>query len=146
MKQFIRYMFFGVTTTLVNLGVLFVFKQSGFTNTDYGYTLANAIAWAASVICAYITNRIWVFDSKNKGTVRIAIEALKFFLGRVFTGLFEIFLPTPVSHWFEEGLTIRIMNRELYFDNQWIAKILVCILVILMNYFISKLLVFRNKK
>lgn len=144
-KQFIKYVFFGITTTIVNLVVFYFLKKSGMTQTDLGLTAANGIAWVIAVIYAYITNKIWVFESKNKDLRFVLREAAAFFLGRVFSGLFEIFLPTPLSHVFEKGITINFAGKEYFFDDQWIAKIIVCVIVIVLNYIISKLLVFRKK-
>ena len=145
-KQFVKYIFFGITTTMVNLVVFYFLKKSGMTDTDAGLTIANGIAWVIAVIYAYITNKLWVFESKNRELKFVLREAAAFFMGRVFSGLFEIFLPTPLSHLFEKGLRFSLFGKEFFFDDQWIAKIIVCVIVIILNYVISKLLVFRKKE
>ncbi len=146
MKQFIKYFFFGITTTLVNFLVFSVMKAAGVTATDLGLTITNALAWVIAVIYAYITNKIWVFESKNIEKKFVIKEAATFFAGRIFSGIFEILLPTPLTKVFKNGLTISLLGKEIFLDDQWIAKILVCGLVILLNFIISKLIVFRNEK
>lgn len=145
MKQFISYIFFGITTTLVNYVVFFIFKKAGITSTDFGLTIANAIAWLTAVAYAYVTNKLWVFESKNIEPAFVVKEAFKFVLGRLFSGLFEIFLPIPLTHLFSKGISLKLAGFEMYFDAQWTAKIIVSAIVIILNYCISKLLVFRNK-
>lgn len=146
MKQFIKYFFFGITTTLVNFLVFFVMKAAGVTATDLGLTITNALAWVIAVIYAYVTNKIWVFESKNIEKKFVIKEAMTFFAGRIFSGIFEILLPTPLTKLFKNGLTISLPGKEIFLDDQWVAKLLVCGLVILMNFIISKLIVFRNEK
>ncbi len=145
MKQIISYIFFGITTTLVNFAVVFVFKKMGVTATDAGFMLTNAIAWVAAVTYAFITNKLWVFESKNKEPLFVAKEAVKFVLGRIFSGIFEILLPTPLSHIFKNGIEIKFAGAEIFLDSQWTAKIIVSIIVIILNYIISKLIVFRKR-
>lgn len=146
MKQFIKYIFFGITTTLVNLLVFSIMKAAGATATDLGLTITNALAWVIAVIYAYITNKIWVFESKNREKKFVVREAGKFFAGRVFSGVFEILLPTPLTRLFKNGLTISLPGKEIFLDDQWVAKILVCGLVIILNFIISKLIVFKSKE
>lgn len=146
MKQFIKYIFFGITTTIVNLLVFSIMKAGGVTATELGLTFANALAWVVAVIYAYITNKVWVFESKNREKRFIIKEAAKFFTGRIFSGIFEILLPTPLTRLFKDGLTISLPGKEIYLDDQWVAKILVCGLVIVLNYIISKLMVFKKKE
>lgn len=144
-KQLIKYVFFGITTTLVNFVVFYILKKAGMTSTSLGLTAANGIAWVIAVIYAYITNKLWVFESENREFRFVLIEGAKFFAGRIFSGIFEIFLPTPLSAVIKQGFKISLFGKEMYFDNQWIAKVLVSVLVIILNFVISKLLVFNKK-
>ncbi len=60
-KELIAYVFFGVLTTIVNFITYFLFASVFGIN----YLISNIIAWFVSVLFAYITNRIWVFESKS---------------------------------------------------------------------------------
>ena len=60
-KELIAYVFFGVLTTIVNFITYFLFASVFGIN----YLISNIIAWFVSVLFAYITNRIWVFESKK---------------------------------------------------------------------------------
>lgn len=62
-KELILYVFFGGLTTLVNLGTFALLAEMLHMN----YIPATVISWIISVLFAYITNRIWVFESKVTG-------------------------------------------------------------------------------
>lgn len=144
-KTIILYLTFGVLTTAANLLVFYLLKRSGLTATDEGNTLANAIAWASALVFAFVTNKLFVFRSHVESTKQFLIEAAKFVGGRVISGLFEITLPTPLSHVFGEGIYLKLGGKTVQFDGQWEAKIFVSIFVIVLNYIFSKFIVFRKK-
>ena len=84
-REITSYIIFGVLTTLVNIFtysflVLFV---------DLNYLISNIVAWIISVIFAYITNRKWVFESKNENILK---EFSLFISGRVFVGILDMAL------------------------------------------------------
>ena len=64
-KELIAYVFFGVLTTIVNFITYFLFEGVFGIN----YLISNIIAWFVSVLFAYITNRIWVFESKDDNII-----------------------------------------------------------------------------
>ena len=71
-KEFTFYMIFGVLTTLVNILVyLFFAKICGVY-----YVTSNILAWFFSVLFAYVTNRIWVFESENSGILDTGLMIL----------------------------------------------------------------------
>jgi len=145
LRQGVSYVLYGVLTSFVNLATFYLFKKSGFTATALGYTIANGVAWMLAVIFAFITNKLFVFNSKSWKKEVVVGEAVKFLAGRLFSGVFEILLPTPVALWAKGGVTISFGNGIYHLDNQWVAKILVSILVIIMNFVISKFFVFKAK-
>ncbi len=145
-REGVFYLIFGVLTTLVNYAVFFIFKKAGVTDTDAGLTFANAVAWIAAVAFAFFTNKKWVFNSKTSGLKETVAEAAKFVGGRLFTGIFEIVLPTPLSKLFKKGFDFSLFGKEIVIDGQWIAKILVSVLIIVLNYIISKFIVFKKDK
>jgi len=124
----ILYLFFGGMTTLIN-----VISYALFTRIcGLGTTASTALAWVAAVIFAYLTNRIWVFRSRARGAADIFKEASSFFGARFFSGFLEI----AIMFVFVEKLGL----------NDWIMKILSTVIVIILNYFFSKLWIFRKKK
>ena len=131
--QIIVYLFFGVTTTAVNWCIytpLHTFLQVNM-------TLANAIAWFGAVLYAFVTNKLFVFGSKSMQPKVLLQEGFKFFAARMFSGLFEILLPT--------GLFYVGLDQPFFGIQGGVAKVVVSILVIVMNYLLSKFLVFQNK-
>ena len=77
-KELVLYIIFGVLTTIVNIVVYFFFTKLCGVN----YIISNIIAWFLSVLFAYVTNRIWVFESENTNLIK---EAVLFFGGRLFS-------------------------------------------------------------
>ena len=61
-KEIITYVLFGVLSTIVNFGAFYIFNLilgSSF------YLATNIIAWFFAVAFAYVTNKLWVFESKS---------------------------------------------------------------------------------
>lgn len=123
-KEIIMYLIFGVLTTVVNIVVYYLFSNIIHMN----YLFSNAMAWFLSVLFAYITNRKYVFNSNSE---QIFKEALSFFSSRLATGLLDMFLM-----WF-------LVNFNLL--NDVLSKIVVNVIVVILNYILSKLIVFKNK-
>ena len=133
-REIIMYLIFGVSTTLVNW-IVYTLLVS-IANTDV--TPANAIAWFAAVIFAYITNKLYVFESKSWKVTVLAHEIISFFGARIASGVFEIFLPE---------LLMKIgLDQAIFGIEGFAAKLVVSVLVIVLNYIFSKLFVFKNKK
>ena len=125
MKHYISYIFFGVLTTLVDWGVLFLFRTF---LPVIDKNIANAIAILTSIIFAYFTNRRYVFKSVEKSKFR---EFMKFLLSRGYTFLFQV-----VAFWiFATWLGL----------NEYAVKLVISIVVIILNYVISRFYVFRAK-
>lgn len=123
----ITYLIFGVLTTVVNyLVYLPVYNLLGLSA-----ALSNAIAWVAAVTFAYLTNKPFVFKSHDWSAKTVIPELTKFVSCRVASGVMEtliIFLAVDVMGW--DG-------------NIW--KLATSVLVVILNYFGSKLLVFTKK-
>lgn len=120
-KELTLYVIFGVLTTVVNIVVYLLFAKFLAVN----YIISNIVAWFLSVLFAYITNRIWVFESKN---TNIFNEIFLFFGGRLFSG----FLDTGLMYLFIDVLLIHDV----------ITKFIVQAIVVIINYFFSKFIVF----
>lgn len=132
-KEIIMYLFFGVTTTIVNWVIYICLIKVGSMT-----VVANMIAWLGAVSYAFITNKLFVFESKSMSPDVVLKEGISFFMARMFSGVFEIIGP--------EVLMSAGMHQQLFGIKGFVAKIVISVLVIIMNYVLSKLLVFRNKK
>ena len=130
-KQIILYLFFGVTTTVVNWCIYAPLHDL----LQVDMTLSNAAAWLGAVLYAFITNKLFVFESKSM-TAKVQ-EGAKFLGSRVLSGAVEILLPTAL---YAIGL-----KQALFGIEGGIAKALVSVIIIVLNYVLSRFLVFRKK-
>lgn len=124
-KETISYLFFGVLTTLVNLAV---YSLGDFSGLDY--RVSNVAAWIISVIFAYVTNKLFVFESTSWRLPVLTREFISFVSCRLLSGIFE--------------MAALIALVELLMINKFIAKVIISIIVVLMNYVFSKLFIFKN--
>ena len=131
-KEVILYLFFGVTTTVVNWAV-YALMNAAF---KADMTVSNAAAWFVAVLYAFVTNKIFVFESKSLAPKLILTEGLKFISARLVSGAVEILLPTAMVALGMEGTLFGLQGG--------IAKAAVSVLVIALNYVFSKWLVFRK--
>lgn len=127
-KDIILYLIFGGLTTVVNFIVYFIMTDLF----KVFEILSNGVAWFISVLFAYITNKLYVFESKTSNFRKMLKEFISFFLSRAFTGiLFDILLFSLMFNVFK--------------INDIVTKFIVQIVVIVSNYIFSKLIVFRKK-
>lgn len=127
-REMVSYLFFGVLTTAVSFVTYMAFERLIGLDT----VTSNVISWVISVAFAYITNRIYVFKSKKIGLANIVTEVGAFFASRLFSGVIE----TLIMFVFVDKLG--------YYDV--LVKAVATVIVIVLNYILSKLLVFRKKK
>lgn len=125
-KEVILYLIFGVLTTLVNFLTYILFARCF----DINLTVSNAVAWIVSVLFAYVTNKIWVFESKSTKIKTVVIEMISFIGCRIVSGMLDIAM-------------FYIMVERCHM-NDIIVKIIISIFVIVLNYIFSKLLIFKN--
>lgn len=123
-KEVIMYLIFGVLTTLVNIITYYISTKIFLIN----YQISNIIAWIISVTFAFITNKLYVFESKTND--RILKEVISFYSLRLFSLVIDIF-------------TMYIMVSLLSVDDL-IAKIIANVIVIVINYITSKLITFKK--
>lgn len=127
-QEAISYLFWGFAAFLLGTGLFYVFANVwGFYE-----QIANVLSWVICVIFAYLTNRTFVFKSKVKGLKNIFIEFKDFIAARVLTLVMEN--------------AILFVMIDLMDRNNMIAKIVGQVVVIVSNYFLSKLWIFRKKK
>lgn len=124
-KEVILYIVFGVFTTIVNLGSFYIMNSL----LDWEENLSNFIAILLAVLFAYITNKDLVFHSNAKSIRSRVSQFLKFIIGRAFTMVVE----------FVGG----VLLFQLPIPNI-ITKALLTIVVIILNFFISKFFAFKK--
>ncbi len=132
-KEIINYLIFGVLTTIVSLATKYLLlftildAQNGFE-----LQIAVTVSWIVACTFAYITNRIWVFESKSK---QILKEAIKFYMSRLVTLGLEMLIMFIF-------VTLLGLN-----SNTWVIvwTIVAQVVIIIGNYVLSKLVVFKNK-
>ncbi|WP_125713178.1 GtrA family protein [Companilactobacillus kedongensis] len=127
-KDTIPYLFFGVLTTLVNIVGFWFFNYIVGMN----YQIANVIAYFVSVVFAYVTNKLWVFDSHTDTTKAFLLEMGSFFL---FRG----------GSWVIDQGTMMI-GVSLLHMNDLIVKFIANVVVVILNYIFSKFIIFRKKE
>ena len=128
-KEIINYLIFGVLTTVVSLAVYYICVYT-FLNPENVVQLqiANIISWVAGVAFAYVTNRKFVFESKEENKLK---EAGKFVTSRITTLLMD--------------MVIMFIGVTLCKFNDKIIKLISQVVVIVMNYLLSKIIVFKKK-
>lgn len=127
-KEIINYLIFGVLTTIVSLLTYYILVLTILNpNNPLELQIANVISWITCVTFAYITNRKYVFNSKDKNIIN---EIIKFFSSRLTT----LFLDMIIMY---------IFVTKLQFNDK-IIKLIAQIIIIILNYILSKLLVFKK--
>lgn len=141
-KELITYVIFGVLTTLVNFFAFWIFTK--IFGEDL-YLVNNAIAWVVGVVFAYITNKLFVFESKSWDLKVITKEITGFLGARIFSFLVEeggMFLFVSVLGLGEKSLTL----LGFTITGQFIVKILLAVIVVVMNYVFSKFFIFKSSE
>ena len=128
-REQINYLIVGGLTTVVSL-VTYWLCVSIFLNAEDPLQLqvANVISWICAVTFAYFTNRRFVFFSQEQNRIR---EAGKFFLSRLTTLAME--------------MAIMALGVSVLRINDKVVKLVAQIIIIIANYVLSKLLVFRRE-
>lgn len=127
-KEIINYLIVGVLTTIVSLSTyyLLVFTILNPKN-SIQLQIANIVSWIVSVAFAYVTNRKYVFESKEKNKLK---EAGMFFSARVLTLLLDMAIMFV-------GVTVLHLNDKIF-------KLISQVAITISNYLISKLFVFKK--
>lgn len=131
-KEQILYLAFGIIVTLVNWVVYTVLVAV----VNLGITASNFVAWVAAVVTAFITNKLFVFESKSTDKKSVLKEAAAFLLSRISTGIFEVVAPSIL---FLIGLDGMLFGIDGFY-----AKLIVSVIVVILNYILSKKIVFKK--
>lgn len=126
-EESILYLFFGGATFVVSV-VTYTLFSAGM---HWSYTVAYVASWFLAVLFAYLTNRIWVFRSKVTDLAGVLREVWQFYLARIVTG---------VIGWLILAFGVRILGQ-----NDLIWNGIQNVFVILANYVLSKLYIFKEK-
>lgn len=132
-KEIFNYLVVGVLTTVVSLGtkwgLLFTILDA---NDALELQISVIVSWICAVLFAYVANRIFVFNSKNKNILK---EMISFFGARVLTLVMEM-----VIMWF----FVTLLRLD---TNTWVViwTFVTQVLIMVFNYIFSKLFVFKKK-
>ena len=124
-REALLYLFFGGCTTLVNIVAFYIIRKFGVST-----YITNIIAWFLSVVFAFITNKLFVFESKNTSIKDSFKECFSFFLFRVISLVFD--------------MGIMYLLIDLLNINEMVSKVFSNIFVIIINYVFSKLFIFKK--
>ena len=124
MIHILKYLIFGVLTTIISIGSFWLLIK--FTTIEEN--VCNILSIAIGILAAYVLNREYVFESKEKNIFK---EFTKFVMSRILSSLFDIIM----FFIFATCLTL----------NEMVVKIVISICVVIINYVLSKLLVFKQK-
>lgn len=125
-EEGINYLIFGFLAFVLNYVLYFVFADA----VSMHYMAATVLSWVLTVVFAYWTNRTFVFKSQNKETASVLVEFVSFIGARVATELLEIVL--------------MYVMVDMCSINDKIAKLVCQVLVILANYVLSKIWIFKD--
>lgn len=127
-RETISYLIFGVLTTLVDWLSYWYMRQMGI-----DYRVATADAWVAAVLFAFVTNKLFVFNSWNLRPKKVWQEFVPFVICRTATGVFTM-------------VAMIVMVDGLGITQDFICKVVVSGISLILNYLFSKLFIFKGNK
>ncbi len=127
-KQIFLYLFFGGVTTVVNIVAFFI----SYEILEINSIVSTVLAWVAAVAVAYITNKIYVFESVTTTFMELIREITAFLSCRVLSLGADVF--------------IMWLFKEVLGYNAVLVKIMANFIVVVMNYIFSKLFIFKGEK
>ena len=122
-KEAVNYLIVGVLTTVVSIVSYNIFR---FVISNY--LICTILSWVVAVLFAYVTNRTFVFHSKEKNIIKEFIEF-------IFSRLLSLLAEVAIMYVLVDFLTI----------GDRISKLIVQVIIIILNYVFSKLFVFKSK-
>lgn len=140
-REMFDYLFFGVMTTVVNLGSFALCEKVLGTKLSL---LSNIIAWIVAVIFAFVTNKFIVFRSKSTDTKTLSKEFISFTGARLVTlGIEEAGLLFSQFLLHADEKIFHIASLEI--TGTMVTKLLLAVIVVILNYIFSKLFIFKEK-
>ena len=125
-EEGINYLIFGFLAFVLNYILYFLFADA----MQMHYMAATVLSWVLTVVFAYWTNRTFVFKSQNKDTGSVVKEFVSFIGARIATEVLE--------------LVLMYVMVDLLSINDKISKLVCQVLVILANYVLSKIWIFKD--
>lgn len=119
------YLFFGGLATVVNI----VSYQVAFSVFSLNWSIANVISWICSVLFAFVTNRLWVFNTHTKGLAVVG-EFIKFIIARLVS--------------FGMDMALMFLLIDILVANGLVAKVITQVVVVVANYVFSKVFIFKK--
>ena len=126
-REVLGYLFFGVATTLVNMGVCFICNNA----LQIDYKVSNAIGWFISVLFAFVTNKYFVFESKHEDKTGFFKEMVLFYWYRILSFIIDMAM-------------MIVLIDYLHTGDFW-AKMVTQVVVVVLNYFFSKFFIFKKE-
>ena len=153
-KHIVLYFTFGIGTTIISLGsyylfrILFpnaesappwlqwIFKITAALHIESSTVLPVLLSWILANLFSFFTNRVLVFESQARNFFRVMLELGKFFASRIATLIVDTIIMFLL-------VDLQNIHGGLY---EFCAKIFSNIIVLILNYILSKIFVFRKKK
>ena len=127
-RETVLYVLFGTLTAAVNLSVYFVLNWTFRVN----YMVSNISAWVATVLFAYVTNKLFVFRTKSGSWKELGREFVRFVNSRIISGGAD------------QALMWLLVGMLLF--NSSIIKVVNSGVVVALNYILSKLMIFKPRE
>ena len=124
-KSILMYLFFGICTTVINIVTYWIF----YIYLDFPNILSTIFSWIISVLFAYITNKLWVFESRSFDKKVLVREITTFFGARFISGVID--------------LGIMFVFVDILFSPAMVVKFISNMFVVIFNYIASKLVIFK---
>jgi putative flippase GtrA len=162
-REILTYLVTGVLATLISWGsyppllklFVYLFGENNsihiIKDFDINILTASFFSWLFAFSFAFITNKIWVFESKSWERKLVTKEFFGFLASRAFTGVLEVvcvplFVTIGLDGLFTTILQKLHINIAVLYSDGMCSKIAVSVIVVILNYVFSKLFVFKNKK
>lgn len=162
-REIWTYLVAGVLATIISWGTyplflkLFVkaFGENNivhiFKDIDINVFLASLLSWICAFSFAFLTNKLWVFESKSWEKKLALKEFITFLSSRAFTGILEVlcvplFVSVGLDAFFTAILSKLHINIAVLYASGMCSKIAVSVIVVILNYVFSKLFVFNKPK
>ena len=129
-REIIVYVIVGGLTTVVNFVIFYLCKITVGTSTAFTMNLANFLAWVVAVLFAFVTNKLYVFESKSMERKVLFKEFTSFVAARVFSLGAEVVI-----------MNVGVLGLHI---PDMICKLFAQVVIILMNYFFSKFVIFKK--
>lgn len=122
-KEIVLYIIIGILTTIINYSCFYILNNICNINIIF----SNSIAWIITIICAFLGNKYIVFINSSK---YISFQFIKFLIARIITLIIENCI-----------LVFGVNHLHIYSNY---VKIISIIVVVICNYLISKLYIFKE--